>query len=273
VICAGIDAGSRAIKIVLLASDGLEVRAAGAADQGTDQDGRAERLLDGLLAEGGLEREGITRTVATGYGRNLIGAADATVTEITCHARGVRHLVPEAATIVDIGGQDSKLIKLDGRGAVRDFAMNDRCAAGTGCFLEMVARKLGVALDELGPMAERSRERIAISNVCVVFAETEIIGLLAAGAAEEDIVAGVQTAIAERVATMAGRKVTPPIIFTGGVALVSGMDRALAAVLGQPVQIAPDPQMTGALGAALLAAEDLRRTEGGADGPKGISAS
>ncbi len=263
-ICAGIDAGSRAIKIVLLEADGLEVRASGAADQGTDQDGRARRLFDRLLTESGLDQADVARTVATGYGRNIVRMADVTVTEISCHARGVRHLVPEAATVVDIGGQDSKLIKLDGRGAVQDFAMNDRCAAGTGCFLEMVARKLGVLLEDLGRLADSSREQVAISNVCVVFAETEIIGLLAAGVAEEDIVAGVQTAIAARVATMAGRKVTPPVVFTGGVALVSGMDRALAGVLGHSVKIAPDPQMTGALGAAILAAEDLQLADDGA---------
>ncbi|NLW50231.1 MAG: 2-hydroxyglutaryl-CoA dehydratase [Candidatus Brocadiaceae bacterium] len=258
-ICAGIDAGSRAIKIVLLETDGLEVRGSGKTDQGTDQDDRAQRLLDRLLAENGLARSDLARTVATGYGRNIIGSADTTVTEITCHARGVRHVLPDTATIVDIGGQDSKIIKLHESGAVRDFAMNDRCAAGTGCFLEMVARKLDVPLDELGRLASRSRERVAISNVCVVFAETEIIGLLADGAAAEDIVAGVQAAVAGRIATMAGRKVSSPTALTGGVALVSGMDQALSRVLGQPVRIAPEPQMTGALGAALLAADGAGR--------------
>jgi predicted CoA-substrate-specific enzyme activase len=137
--------------------------------------------------------------------------------------------------------------------------MNDRCAAGTGCFLEMVARKLDVALDALGDMARRSRERVPISSMCVVFAETEIIGLLASGVAAEDIVAGVQTAIAGRVMAMAGRSVASPVVFTGGVALVSGMAEALEAAVGRPVTAAPDPQMTGALGAALIAAEERRR--------------
>jgi predicted CoA-substrate-specific enzyme activase len=254
-ICVGVDAGSRAIKIVLLRADDREVVAAGTADQGMDQDARAQRLFDRLLAEKGLDRAEVGHVVATGHGRNIVGMADTTVTEITCHARGVRHLVPEAATIVDIGGQDSKLIKLDPSGAVRDFAMNDRCAAGTGCFLEMVARRLDMPLDALGEMVRRSRERVPISNMCVVFAETEIIGLLAAGVPAEDIVAGVQAAIAGRVMTMAGRSVTPPVVFTGGVALISGMAEALAAAVGRPVTTAPTPQMTGALGAALLAAE------------------
>ena len=254
-ICAGIDAGSRAIKIVLLRVEDREVVASGMADQGTHQDARAQRLLDRLLAENGLELPDVTRVVATGYGRNIVGIADTTVTEITCHARGVRRLVPDAATIVDIGGQDSKLIKLDPSGVVRDFAMNDRCAAGTGCFLEMVARRLDVPLGALGEMARRSRRHAPISNMCVVFAETEIIGLLAAGVPAEDIVAGVQAAIAGRVVAMAGRSVVPPVAFAGGVALVPGMADALSAAVGWPVTTAPTPQMTGALGAALLAAE------------------
>jgi predicted CoA-substrate-specific enzyme activase len=256
VICAGIDAGSRAIKVVLIRADDRRVVASGAADQGTDQGARAERLLDRLLSEERMARNDVARTVATGYGRNIVSAADKTVTEITCHARGVRHIVPDAATIVDIGGQDSKLIKLDESGAVRDFAMNDRCAAGTGCFLEMVARKLEAPLTALGDMARASTARVPISNMCVVFAETEIIGLLASGVPAEDIVAGVQTAIAGRVMAMAGRRVDPPVIFTGGVALVSGMAEALEEAVGQPVTTAPDPQMTGALGAALSAADD-----------------
>jgi predicted CoA-substrate-specific enzyme activase len=179
--------------------------------------------------------------------------ADTTITEITCHAVGVRHLVPTAQTVIDIGGQDSKLVRLDANGKVRDFAMNDRCAAGTGRFLEVVADRLGLALGDLGPMAAQSRSPAAISSMCVVFAETEIIGLLAGGRAREDIVAGVQTAIASRIVAMAGRNVEAPIVFTGGVARISGMETALQTALGQPVAISPEPQMTGALGAALLA--------------------
>ncbi|HRR83015.1 MAG TPA: acyl-CoA dehydratase activase, partial [Planctomycetota bacterium] len=143
-------------------------------------------------------------------------------------------------------------------GRVLRFQMNDRCAAGTGRFLEMVAARLGVGLDTLGDMALRSSRPAPISSMCVVFAETEIIGLLAAHARPEDIVAGVQTAIVKRVVAMAGRKLAPPVVFTGGVALIPGMDRALEAALGQPVSVAPSPQMTGALGAALLAARHRR---------------
>jgi predicted CoA-substrate-specific enzyme activase len=252
-ICAGIDAGSRTIKVALLETGTLKVVACGMGDQGVQQEALAMELLEHLLGQHGLSRRDVRTIIATGYGRNAVQAADETITEITCHARGVRHLLPGARTVVEIGGQDSKLLRLDGDGGVRDFAMNDRCAAGTGRFLEVVAARLGVDLHELGAMARRSAKPAAISSMCVVFAETEIIGLLAAGTPPEDIVAGVQASIAARVCAMTGRNVAEPVVFTGGVALVPGMAEALQSALGRPVAIAPQPQMTGALGAALLA--------------------
>jgi len=257
-ICAGIDAGSRAIKVVLIDEQARRVIAQGLADQGVEQDKLATALLERILNKNNVDKEDIKSIVATGYGRNAVSIADTTITEITCHAVGVHRVAPEAKTVIDIGGQDSKLLRLDGGGKVRDFAMNDRCAAGTGRFLEVVAQRLGVKLDALGAMAAESRSPAAISSMCVVFAETEITGLLASGAASEDIVAGVQTAIAERIVAMAGRNAEPPVVFTGGVAMVSGMDAALQAVLGQNVMVSPDPQMTGALGAAILASNRAR---------------
>lgn len=256
-ICAGIDAGSRTIKVVLLDAGSLEVVATGVADQGVEQDALALQLFERLLRETGIGREDVRTVVATGYGRKLIRVADATITEVTCQGWGVRHRVPDARTIIDIGGQDSKLLRLNPGGTVGDFVMNDRCAAGTGRFLEVLATRLGVKLGSLGQLAGRSRKPAIISSMCVVFAETEIIGLLASGILPEDIVAGVQASIATRVAAMAGRNVTLPIIFTGGVAMVPGMDAALQSVLGKAVTIAPDPQLTGALGAAILAARRL----------------
>ena len=252
-ICAGIDAGSRAIKIVLIDTGSMQVVAKGLADQGVEQDKLASELFERVVENDGISRKDIGAIVATGYGRNAITVADTTITEITCHAAGVHHLVPEAMTVIDIGGQDSKLLRLDASGKVRDFAMNDRCAAGTGRFLEVVAQRLDTELKSLGRMAAASKNPAAISSMCVVFAETEITGLLASGTASADIVAGVQTAIAERVIAMAGRTVDPPVIFTGGVAMISGMDAALQVALGQVVTVSPDPQMTGALGAAILA--------------------
>lgn len=253
-ITAGIDAGSRAIKVAVFDHAAGRLLATGLADQGVEQARLAEELYGRTLREAGLERPQVQGVVATGYGRGRVPFADTTITEITCHACGVHHLLPEARTIVEIGGQDSKVIVLEAGGRVRDFSMNDRCAAGTGRFLEVVATRMGVTLPALGELRRASQQPARISSTCVVFAETEIIGLLAEGTPAADIAAGVQAAIISRVATMAGRTLTPPVCFTGGVALLAGMIRALEATLGLPVQVAPHPQFTGALGAALLAA-------------------
>jgi (R)-2-hydroxyacyl-CoA dehydratese activating ATPase len=256
-ICAGIDAGSRTTKVVLLDGRGHDVVAADVVDQGIEQDALAEALLDRLLRESGVRRKQIGMIVATGYGRKLIKKADTTITEITCQAWGVRHSVPGTRTIVDIGGQDSKLLRLAANGTVADFVMNDRCAAGTGRFLELLAVRLGVRLAAVGELAARSRDPAVISSMCVVFAETEIVGLLASGILPEDIVAGVQASLATRVAAMTGNNVMAPIVLTGGVAMVPGMEAALNKAIGQPLCVAPRPQLTCALGAALLAWQRL----------------
>jgi len=242
------------MKVVLLDSESRQVVAAGVADQGIDQEALSRQVLERLLVERGLTRQDMKAMVATGYGRKLIHDANESVTEITCQAWGVRHRIGETRTVIDIGGQDSKLVRLDGQGTVEDFVMNDRCAAGTGRFLEVVATRLGVKLQSLGDMADRSRHSALISSMCVVFAETEIIGLLASGVAAEDIVAGVQASVAARVAAMSGRHLTPPVVFTGGVALVPGMKGALETALNASLAVCPDPQLSAALGAALLAA-------------------
>ena len=253
-IYAGIDAGSRAIKTVLVNKD-LEILGAEVSDQGIKQTELASRLLDRTLQTAGLERKKLAFTVATGYGRDALDFADTTITEITCHAKGVTHLNPGARTVIDIGGQDSKLMRLEENGRVRDFIMNDRCAAGTGRFLEVVAQRMKIPMQDLGKYSKRAEKPAAISSMCVVFAETEIIGLLASGEAPENIVAGVQTSIAIRIAAMAGRNLSDPIIFTGGVAMISGMNTILESSLNHSVAVSKIPQMTGALGAAILAAE------------------
>ena len=254
-IYAGIDAGSRSIKAVLFDTERMQILASGLTDQGVEQERLAMKLFEKLLIDARLERSQISGMVATGYGRNAIRFADTTITEITCHARGVHQLAPDARTIIEIGGQDSKVISLEDGGRVRDFAMNDRCAAGTGRFLEMVATRLDMNWEKLAEVARQSKTPALISNMCVVFAETEIIGLLAEGKPLPDVVAGVQNAIATRVSALAGRFVSPPVYFTGGVALQPGMARALEEVLACPVRVAPQPQFTGALGAAVLAGE------------------
>lgn len=252
-ICAGIDAGSRAIKIVLMRKRDLQVVESGVRDQGINQDSLVMQLFDRVLEDKGLSHKDIGTVVATGYGRNNVSRADKTITEITCQARGVRHEMPEARSVIDIGGQDSKLIHLDSDGSVRDFVMNDRCASGTGCFLEVVAERLNVPINELGEKGRQSAGPVPISSTCVVFAETEIIGLLARGEQPENIIAGVEAAIATRIAVMAGRNISEPIVFTGGVAMIPGMDTMLETALGRPVSVAMRPQFTCALGAAILA--------------------
>ncbi len=252
-ICAGIDMGSRSTKVVLFDAEQRRMVGAGIADQGVEQQRLAAELLERTCRQAQIERGVVGPLVATGYGRNAVRFADTTITEITCHARGVHHLAPEARTIIEIGGQDSKFITLENGGRVRDFAMNDRCAAGSGRFLEVVAARLGVDLATLGELSRTSRNAAPISSMCVVFAETEIIGLLAEGVPAPDIAAGVQNAIALRVAALTGRTLTPPVFFTGGVALQAGMVRALETALSCAVRVAPLPQYTGALGAAILA--------------------
>jgi (R)-2-hydroxyacyl-CoA dehydratese activating ATPase len=252
-IGAGIDAGSRAIKVAVFDHELGKLLATGITDQGVAQARLAGELYERTLHQAGLERRDIRSVIATGYGRQGVAFADHTVTEITCHARGVHHLMPDARTIIEIGGQDSKVIQLEDGGRVRDFAMNDRCAAGSGRFLEVVASRLDVDLAKLGDLRPDPQRPVLISSTCVVFAETEIVGLLAEGASVADIAAGVQSAIAMRVASMAGRAIAPPVCFTGGVALQEGMVQALQSTLALPVRVAPMPQFTGALGAALLA--------------------
>jgi predicted CoA-substrate-specific enzyme activase len=254
-IYAGIDAGSRTIKVVLVDGKTSRVIGWGVTDQGVRQAALAADLLDGVLRKAKFHRRMVGRIVATGNGRDILTFADTTITEITCHACGVNHEQPSVRTIIDIGGQDSKVLRLDG-GKVRDFVMNDRCAAGTGRFLEVVAARLGIGLGDMGILTGRSKRPAAISSMCVVFAETEIIGLLACGEKPANIAAGVQAGIASRIAAMAGRSIADPVIFTGGVALVPGMAKVLEVALSHPVRVARRPQLTGALGAALLAARD-----------------
>ncbi len=257
-LACGIDVGARTCEVVVLEVGSGAVVASALADTGHDPARTATRLFEQCLAEVGVGRQDVARTVATGYGRNSLPFADEAVTEITCHARGVHEAFPDVRTIVDIGGQDSKVIVLDGQGAVVDFAMNDRCAAGTGRFLEIVSRILDLDLDQLGEVAATARRAAEITSMCAVFAESEVIGLLARGTPREEVVAGVHASIAQRIASLASRlSIGPPAVFTGGVARNQGMVEAVGKALGFDLAVPPQPQMTGALGAALLARERL----------------
>ena len=198
------------------------------------------------------------RILVNGYGRVSFNGAFRTVTEISCHARGVAALCPEARTIIDIGGQDSKVISINEKGKVEDFAMNDKCAAGTGRFLQIMANTLGMDVGELAASEDPS-EMVGINSMCTVFAESEIIGLLARGSPKGGIIAGLHQSVGKRVATMARRLgVKEKVVFTGGVAQNAGVRRTLEEELKSKVFVPGECQFTGALGAALLAAESKK---------------
>ncbi|MCU0845994.1 MAG: acyl-CoA dehydratase activase, partial [Spirochaetes bacterium] len=202
-----------------------------------------------------IARSEVDRIVATGYGRNSVSFADSSITEITCHAAGAHYLNPRIRSIIDIGGQDSKTISVDDAGRVKDFAMNDKCAAGTGRFLEVMARALEVDLDEFGTLSLRSVNPSKISSLCTVFAESEVISLISKGEIRDNIIAGIHESIAARVVAMAKRVgVVPPIMMTGGVAKNRGVVDALEKKLGSPIEVSASAQENGAIGAAVLAA-------------------
>jgi len=256
-LVAGVDIGSRSIEVVLF--DGAQVIETATATTGPAPTERARALFAEVLARAGAGRHEVTRVVATGYGRNYFPEADAVSSEILCHARGVAYVFPGARTVIDIGGQDSKMIALDANGKVANFVMNDRCAAGTGKFIEMVGLMLDVPPDRMGPLTAGSAEACDISSMCAVFAESEIIGLTQGGTPVEVVLRGVFRSVARRTLAMAGRiPLVPVVVFTGGVALNSGVAHAIEQETGVKLLIPPEPQTTGALGAALLAAEKAR---------------
>ncbi len=251
-LTAGIDIGSTGTKAVLF--DG-EVRGAAMVPTGWDPKSAGLAAFHQALAAAGLAEGAVQQIVGTGYGRVSLPIFDRKVTEITCHARGAYHLFPDTRTVVDIGGQDSKVIALDGEGRVADFIMNDKCAAGTGRFLQVMAGVLDVSLDELGAIAVGA-DPVQISSMCTVFAESEIIGMLARGVAKGRIAAGIFDSIARRIQGLAGRvALSDQVTFSGGVALNAEICRAIGAGLGVSLSVPAAPQFVGALGAALLGYE------------------
>ncbi len=249
----GIDIGSKTTKAILL--DGRTIAAHAILETGINPSGSGEAALEMVLANRGLPRSTVTRIVGTGYGRVRLAAADRTVTELSCHAAGAHFLDPCLRTLVDIGGQDSKAIRLAPDGSLADFVMNDKCAAGTGRFLETAARVLHTDLATLSRSAAEATRACTINSTCAVFAESEIISLLAAGASQADIVAGLYASFAQRIGNLVRRlKVEPPVALVGGVAKNEGLRRALAENLGLAFRPLPiDPQLVGALGAAVIA--------------------
>jgi predicted CoA-substrate-specific enzyme activase len=217
-------------------------------------------VMDETIKKVGLAFEQLSFIVATGYGRMNVPFADKQITEITCHARGIRAIFPAARTVMDIGGQDSKGIRLDSEGKVINFIMNDKCAAGTGRFLEVIAETLGIKLTAMGELALTAKAQVKISNTCTVFAEHEVTSRLAEGAAIPDIAAGLHEAIATRVVTMVRNiGIEKEVAVTGGGAKNIGLIKAIEDKVGFPVLIPPEPLLTGALGAALLGKDLVAR--------------
>lgn len=253
---AGIDIGSTMTKVALM-NEGVISSIIG--PTGPEQRRLANKVMERALEKAGLLFTSITYVVATGYGRINVPFADKQITEISCHARGVAYLFPSARTIIDVGGQDSKAIKID-HGRPIDFVMNDKCAAGTGRFIELTADALGVPLEEMGSIALEGTNPAQISNLCTVFAVQEVVSRLADGVPLNDLLAGILESLASRISRMVNRlHVTKEVVITGGGAKNMGLVKALSDKLGCDVLIPPEPLLTGALGAALLGKDIVQR--------------
>lgn len=252
---AGIDSGSTSTNVVILDGNKNIVSSYSVAT-GARVNESANRALEEALKKAGIGKDQIKGTVTTGYGRNAIGFRERDITEITCHAKGAYFLNPKVRTIIDIGGQDSKIIRLNDRGEVQDFVMNDKCAAGTGRFLEMMATSLGLTLEEMGVMGLSAKEKITISSMCSVFAQSEVVSLVASGKNVEDIVGGINRSIAAKITALAGRsKLEREWMMTGGVARNPGVVAAIEERLQGRIIVPEEPEICGALGAALFAYE------------------
>ncbi len=255
---AGIDSGSTSTDVVILNRD-REIVTDIILPTGAGAAIGAERALEEALKHAGLERNDIDALVTTGYGRTAIEQGDKSITEITCHARGAHYLDPEVRTVIDIGGQDSKVIRLNEDGSVANFVMNDKCAAGTGRFLEMMARTMEMSLDEMSVTGLEYGEDITISSMCTVFAESEVVSLIAQNKATDDIVHGLNKAVAAKTASLAKRVGgAEKYMMTGGVSKNKGLVKTLEERLGTELVISDKAQLCGALGAALFAADMVK---------------
>jgi len=253
-IFAGIDVGSRTTCALLL-QDG-QVLSHGLIGTGADSEATSRRAMDIALAESGVTDREVKGIMATGYGRVLVPFADQIISEISCHARGAHQLFPEARTVLDMGGQDCKAIRLDGDGNPLNFTMNDKCAAGTGRFLEVMAETLRLPLEEIGPLSLRSTEQIGINSFCTVFAQSEVSLLLRQGKTKEDILAGLHRALCVRILSLLNKVgIEEEFVITGGIAKNVGVVRVIEEKLGIVARLPRESQIVGALGAAILAEE------------------
>lgn len=257
----GIDIGSSSSKAAVL-DEQKRIAAVSVLNLGTGTSAH-EQVFEDALRKAGIGREELDCIVATGYGRINFHTADKQVTEITCHAKGAAFLTEEVRTIIDIGGQDAKVIKIGPGGQVVNFVMNEKCAAGTGRFLEVMARVLDCGIDELSHLAAQSEKEVPISSMCTVFAESEVISRLSEGEKREDVARGAHRAIAKRVVGMVGRVgFEPNVLMTGGVALNDDMVRTLSHELETEIEVAPYSQAVGAIGAAVIAYELSQKKDG-----------
>lgn len=251
---AGIDIGSMTTKCVIVDTEGMMIASAVLPSGARIQLAR-DAAVDAAIAQAGIGRDQITSTIATGYGRKR-AEADGEVTEITCHARGAVYFFPGTRTILDIGGQDTKAIRVDANGNVGQFAMNDKCAAGTGRFLEVMARALEVDLADMGPLSLESTTPCKISSFCTVFGESEVVSHVANGAEVRDIAAGLNESISQRVIGMLKRVgIEPQVTMSGGVSRNMGMRKTIEKLIGHEMNVSEHSQVMGALGAALVARE------------------
>ncbi|MFQ6080768.1 MAG: acyl-CoA dehydratase activase [Candidatus Bathyarchaeia archaeon] len=249
----GIDVGSLATKVLVL--EDTKIVSYSIVPTGADSMEAVNKAYETAIKKASLSVNDIEYVVSTGYGRFRVPLANEQVTEITCQARGVYWLFPTVRTIIDIGGQDSKIISLNDDGRVINFTMNDKCAAGTGRFLEVMAHALEVDLENLGKLSLESKSEVNISSTCTVFAESEVIQQIMLGTPKADIIAGILRAIVNRIygLIMRGIKLEEDIVLTGGVAKNVGILKAFEDKLGCKIQVPEEPQVTGALGAALIA--------------------
>ena len=256
----GIDIGSTASKCVILA-DGKELVSKSLIPVGAGTSG-PQRAISDVLENAGLKREDMGYVLATGYGRNsMLEIADQQMSELSCHARGASFLFPEVHTVIDIGGQDVKVLQIE-NGVMTNFVMNDKCAAGTGRFLDVMARVLEVKVEDLGTLGAQSTKTVEISSTCTVFAESEVISQLSMGTDKRDIINGIHRSVAARVTGLAHRVgIRDQVVMTGGVAQNSGVVKALEESLGHEVHISPLTQYNGALGAALFAYQKYQKAQ------------
>jgi predicted CoA-substrate-specific enzyme activase len=254
---AGIDVGSTMTKAVIL-NKGIIASIIG--PTGPEQRRLANRVMEEVLNKAAISFQAITYIVSTGYGRINVPFADKQFTEITCHAKGIISLFPKARTIIDIGGQDIKAIKIDATGKTIDFVMNDKCAAGSGRFIEVIADTLGVPLDQVGGLSLQSKNPAKISNICTIWAQQEVAASLAQGIPISDLLAGVHHSLADRICRMVNRlRVEEAVIVTGGGAKNRGLLKALSEQLGHEILVPEEPLITGAIGAALLGKEIVEK--------------